>query len=79
MSTHVSQYNYNLGAEYCRQTVRRDVVCIFVCEKLKFSNVNLNEFCKEDLKICAVKLPFPSGNIFTQPFTELYLEISYIS
>jgi hypothetical protein len=40
------------------------VVCIFVCEKLKFSNVNLNDFCKDnDLVVCAVKLPFPSGNI----------------
>jgi hypothetical protein len=41
------------------------VVCIFVCEKLKFSNDNLNEFRKEDLEVCTVKLPFPSGNICT--------------
>jgi hypothetical protein len=42
------------------------VVCIFVHEKLKFSDVNLNEFCEEeDLEVCAVKLPFPSGNICT--------------
>jgi hypothetical protein len=67
MLTHVSQHNYNLGAEYCRQTFRRGMVCIFVCEKLKISNVNLNEFCKqEDLEVCAVKLTFPSGNICTQ-------------
>jgi hypothetical protein len=65
MSTHVSQHNYNLGAVYCRQTFRQDVVCIFVCEKLKFFNVILNEFCKEDLEVCVVKLPFPSGNICT--------------
>jgi hypothetical protein len=64
--THVSQHNYNLGAEYCRQTFRQGVVCIFVREKLKYSNVNLNEFCKDDdLEICAVKLPFSSGNICT--------------
>jgi hypothetical protein len=41
------------------------VVCIFVQEKLKFFNVNLNEFCKEDVEVCAVKLKFPSGNICT--------------
>jgi hypothetical protein len=65
-SPHVSQHNYNLGAEHCRQTFRQDVVCIFVHEKLKFSNVNLNEFCKDDdLEACAVKLPFASGNICT--------------
>jgi hypothetical protein len=39
---------YNLGAEYCRQTFRQGGVCIFVREKLKFSNVGLNEFCKEE-------------------------------
>jgi hypothetical protein len=66
MTTRVSQHNYNLGAEYCRQTFRHGVVCIFVREKLKFSNVNLNEFFKDDdLEVCAVKLPFPSGNIWT--------------
>jgi exonuclease III len=42
------------------------VVRIFVHEKLEFSNVNLNEFIKEeDLEVCAVTLPFPSGNICT--------------
>jgi hypothetical protein len=47
----------NLGAEYCRQTLRQGGVCIFVQKKFKFSNVNLNEFCEEqDLEICAVKL-----------------------
>jgi hypothetical protein len=61
MSTHVSQHNYNLVTECCRQTFRRGVVCIFLREKLKFSNVNLNEFCKEVLEVCAVKLPFPSA------------------
>jgi hypothetical protein len=41
----------------CRQTVRQGGVCIFVHEKLKFSNVNLNKFNKkQDLEVCTVKL-----------------------
>jgi hypothetical protein len=36
----------------------------FVHKKLKFSNVTLNEFCKEqELEVCAVKLQFPFGII----------------
>jgi hypothetical protein len=38
--------HYNLGAEYCRQALRQGGVCIFVHEKLKFSNVNLKNFAK---------------------------------
>jgi hypothetical protein len=54
--------HYKLRAEYCRQALTQGGVCIVVHEKLKFSNVNLNEFCKEqDLEVCAVQLPF--GNI----------------
>jgi hypothetical protein len=35
-----------------------------VQEKLKFSNINLNEFCKEkDLEVCAVKLQSSLANI----------------
>jgi hypothetical protein len=56
--------HYNLGAEYCRKALSRGGVCIFVHEKLKFSNVNLNEFCKEEaLEVYAVKLQFSFGNI----------------
>jgi hypothetical protein len=51
--THIE--HYNLGGEYCRQTFRQGGVCIFVHKKLKFSDVNLNEFCKEqNLEVCAV-------------------------
>jgi hypothetical protein len=60
--TYIEQYN--LGAEYCRQALRQGGVCIYVHIKLKFSNVNLNEFCKEqDLEVCTVKLQLPFGNI----------------
>jgi exonuclease III len=49
--------HYNLGAKFCRQTLKKGGVCIFVHKKLKFSSINLNRFCKEqDLEVCAVKL-----------------------
>jgi hypothetical protein len=35
--THIK--HYNLGAEYCRQTLRRGGLCIFVHEKLQFIEV----------------------------------------
>jgi hypothetical protein len=76
---HTRIEHYSLGAEYCRQTFRQGGVCICVHEKLKFSNVNLNEFCKEqDLEVCVVKLQFPCGNIcilaiyISQPGNFLY-------
>jgi hypothetical protein len=50
---------YNLGAEYRRQTHRQGGVCIFIHKRLKFSNVNLYEFCKEqDLELNAVDFNF---------------------
>jgi exonuclease III len=63
-SDHTYTEYYSLGAEYCRQALKQVGVCIFVHKKLTFSNVNLNEFCKQqDLEVCAVKLQFPFGNI----------------
>jgi hypothetical protein len=57
--------HYNLGADYCTQTLGEGGVCIFVHDALIYLNVNLNKFCKEqDLEVCAIKLQFPSGNIY---------------
>ena len=43
---HTYRDHYNLGAKYCRQILKKGGACIFVREKLKFTNINLNEFCK---------------------------------
>jgi hypothetical protein len=68
--------HYNLGAGYCRQTLRQGGGCIFVHAQY----LNLNSFCKEqDLEACAIKLQFPSRNIYVLAiYIELQLEIFYI-
>jgi hypothetical protein len=38
--------HYNLGAGYCRQTLRQGGVCIFVHDTINYLNVNLNAFLK---------------------------------
>ena len=53
--------NYRLGAKFCRNTFKNGGAYIFTHKSIQFSNINVDEFCKEkDLKICAVKLHFPS-------------------
>ena len=51
--------NYNIGAEYCRPTLKCGGVCIYVHGTIKFTNTNLYKYCREqDLEIAAVKLEF---------------------
>jgi hypothetical protein len=58
-SEHIYLDNYNLGAIYCRQYLKMGGVSIFVHGKLKFSNININEFCKDqDIEACAIQLEF---------------------
>jgi hypothetical protein len=48
---------YRLGAAYCRQFVKRDGVCIFVKKDLKYSNIDLDKYCKDqDIEDCMLKL-----------------------
>jgi hypothetical protein len=57
--------HYNLGAEYCRKSIKQGGVCIFVHDSINYLNMNLNAFCREqDLVICAVKLLISSDNIY---------------
>ena len=56
--------NYRLGAKFCRNTLKNGGVCIFTQESIQSTNINLNEFCREDdLEMCAVKLHLPSYEI----------------
>jgi exonuclease III len=56
--------HYNFSAAFCRKDFKLGGSCIFMREGLKFLDVNLSAFCKEkDPEVCAVKLPFPQGNI----------------
>jgi hypothetical protein len=50
---------YKLGAKYCRTSLKCGGVCIYIHKNIKFSNINLLKYCKEqDLEIASVKLKF---------------------
>jgi exonuclease III len=54
-NTHIP--NYKLGANYCRRNLKQGGVCIYVCESLKFSIINLSKHNKEqDIEIAAIQL-----------------------
>jgi hypothetical protein len=38
---------YRLGAAYCRQVVKRGGVCIFDHKILKYTNIDLGRYCKD--------------------------------
>jgi exonuclease III len=48
---------YKLGAKFCRESFKSGGVSTFVHDTLQFTNINLDEFCKEqDIEACAVKI-----------------------
>jgi exonuclease III len=54
-NTHIPKYK--LGANYCRKNLKQGGVCIYVCESIKFSNINLLKHNKEqDIEIAAIQL-----------------------
>jgi exonuclease III len=56
---------YKLGAAYCRKSLLKGRVSIFVHEKYNYLNVYLSKFCKEqDIEACALKLQFLALNIY---------------
>ena len=73
LSEHHLKYNeidfahiptYKLGAKYCRTSLKCGGVCIYIHKNMKFSNINLLKYCKEqDLEIAAVKLEFAIKNV----------------
>jgi hypothetical protein len=49
--------NYHLGAGYCRQYSRKGEVSTFVHSDLKFSKINISEFCKKQhIEACAIQI-----------------------
>ena len=56
--------NYNLAAKYCRTSLKCGGVCIYIHKNLKYTNINLLKYCKEqDLEIVAVNLKFSCKNV----------------
>jgi hypothetical protein len=57
--------NYNLGAKFCRNSLKNGGVCIFIHESIQFTNVSLMKFCKEKgMEICAVKIHLSDYTIY---------------
>ena len=53
-NTHIPKYK--LGANYCRKNLKQGGVCIYVLETLKFTNINLLKYSKEqDIEIAAIQ------------------------
>ena len=69
----VNLRNYSLGASYCRKTFLKGGVSIFVCRKLKYNTVYLDEFnIDKDTEACAILLDSTSDklcilNIYRSP------------
>jgi hypothetical protein len=56
--------NINVGAKFCRESLKNDGVSIFVHDTLQCTNINLDEFCKEqDIEACAVRISLSSLTI----------------
>jgi len=56
--------NYNLAAKYCRTSLKCGGVCIYMQKNLKYTNINLLKYCKEqDLETVAVNLKLFCKNV----------------
>jgi hypothetical protein len=54
---YVKLEGYTIGVQFCRSLFERGGAIIYVHKSLKFTNVDLWEYCKEKyIEICAVKL-----------------------
>jgi exonuclease III len=63
-NTHIP--NYTLGAKYCRKNLKQGSVCIYVHESLKFSNINLLKYSKEqDIEIAATQFNIHRRKVIT--------------
>jgi hypothetical protein len=57
--------DYKFGAAYCRKSLLKGGVCIFVHKKYNYSNVGLSKYCKEqDIEARALTLELTALNIY---------------
>jgi len=55
--SHVNIESYTIGAQFCWTSYERGGIIIYVHNSLKFTNIDLSEYCKEkDIEIGVVKL-----------------------
>jgi hypothetical protein len=62
VNTHISMYKS--GTNYCRKNLEQGDICIYVHESLKFTNINLLKYNKEqDIEIAVIQLNIQKGKI----------------
>jgi hypothetical protein len=60
----ISLEEYNLGAEFCRQSFHKGGVCMYILKKFSFSVINITKYSKDkDLEACAMKLKSSFMNV----------------
>jgi exonuclease III len=62
VNSHIPKYK--LGANYWRKNLKQGGVCIYVHGSLKFTNINLLKYSKEqDIEIAAIQLNIQRGKV----------------
>jgi hypothetical protein len=55
---------YNLWAQFCRQSYKQGGVSIYVSKYIQFNTINLDQYSREkDLEICALKICLLSNSL----------------
>jgi hypothetical protein len=56
---------YNLGAEFCRQSFHKGGVCMYsyILKRFLFSAINIKYYKDKELEACAIKLKLLSMNV----------------
>jgi exonuclease III len=53
----INTEGFKLCTAYCRQSMKRGRVCIFIQKGLEYSKINVNKYCKDqDIEICFLNL-----------------------
>jgi hypothetical protein len=61
----LEQINLEGGAPYCRKSLLKGGVCIFVHKKYNYSNVDPSKYCNEQgIEASAIKLELTALNIY---------------
>ena len=62
--SHINLAGFTAVAQFCRVLHEKGGVIIYVQNNLKFTNIDLSDYCKEkDFEACAIKLTITSINI----------------
>jgi hypothetical protein len=72
--SHINFQNYVLGTKYAHMIHQGGSVCIFVRSDLKFTAINLVQFCDEkNIEICTLKISTGKTNILILCIYTIYI------